>query len=72
MSSGMYEDAQGRLYRVLPGIGLNTYKARYRKPGAATWKCLPSVPWRDTRDAAQEDLDRVAHEKGWRPVPTEA
>ena len=70
--SGMYEDGQGRLYMVLPGIGLNTYKARRRKPGAASWKCLPSVPWRNSRDEAQADLDRLALKKGWRPVPTEA
>ncbi len=30
------------------------------------WRGLGAVPWRDTRDEAQKDLDALAKEKGWK------
>lgn len=51
----------------MSGIGSNSFKARYQKPekhGTEGWKCLSSVPWRDSFDAAQADLNVYAKEKG--------
>lgn len=64
----LYEDERGWRYRVFPGIGRNTYKARYLTPGMASWKCVARLPWRDSIEEAQEDLDQLAKKKGWRAV----
>ena len=63
-----YIDRRGWKYKVMSGIGENTFKARYQKPeknGETGWKGLACVPWRSTFDEAQADLNRVAQEKGW-------
>lgn len=59
-----YIDDRGWIYKVMSGIGLSAYKARYRKPGE-TYKCMANLPWRDTFDEAQSDLNRMANKKGW-------
>ena len=63
-----YIDKRGFKYKVLPGIGLRSFKARRQSPdkyGDTGWKSLSSVPWRSTFDEAQADLDRLAKAKGW-------
>ena len=64
-----YVDERGWKYKVMSGIGQNTYKARYQKPeknGPETgWKGLAAVPWRTTFDEAQADLNAYAKKKGW-------
>ena len=67
-----YIDNRGWLYMVLPGLS-SVYKARYRKPREDTapgigWKCIRQLPWRDTREEAQADLDALAQKKGWTPT----
>lgn len=45
----------------------NCYKARYQKPekhGGGGWKWVASVPWKNTFDEAQADLDQLAEKKG--------
>ena len=50
-------------------LGENRFKARYQRPeknGDIGWKGLAAVPWRESREAAQADLDRLAEKKGWK------
>ena len=63
-----YIDKRGWKYRVMRGLGENTFKARYQKPekrGGTGWHCVQSLPWRNTFDEAQVDLNKLAKEKGW-------
>lgn len=63
-----YIDSRGWKYRVMSGLGENTFKARYQKPekhGDTGWKGLASVPWRKSFDEAQADLNLLAEKKGW-------
>ena len=67
-----YIDKRGWKYQVMGGISAYTgagFKARYQKPdrsGASGWKGVRQLPWRQTFEEAQADLDRMASEKGWR------
>ena len=64
MSEKKYIDDRGWKYRVMSGLGENTFKARYQRPeknGDIGWKGLAAVPWRETREAAQADLDESTH-----------
>ena len=63
-----YIDERGWKYKVMSGIGGNSFKARYQKTekqGMDGWKGLASVPWRETFDEAQADLNAYAKTKGW-------
>ena len=63
-----YIDERGWKYRVMSGIGGDMFKARYQKAdahGSACWKGLAAVPWRDSFDQAQVDLNAYAKQKGW-------
>lgn len=63
-----YIDERGWKYKVMSGIGENTFKARYQKPdkqGSTGWKGLAAVPWRKSFDEAQADLNAHAKKKGW-------
>lgn len=60
----IYEDTRGWLYKVMPGIGDNTYKARYRKAGTHRWKGVTVLPWRETEAKAEADLKAYAERKG--------
>ena len=69
MSGKKYIDSRGWKYKVMSGLGDNTFKARYQRPekhGSVGWKGLTAVPWRNSREEAQADLDRLAEEKGWK------
>lgn len=61
-----YVDDRGWRYQVMPGLGVDTHKARYNKPGTSGWKCCKNLPWRDSPQAAQADLDTLAKAKGWK------
>lgn len=61
----MYTDKRGWMYRVMSGIGENAFKARYIKPDITGWKCVKTLPWRETFAEAQRDLDELAELKGW-------
>ena len=53
----------------MSGLGEGAFKARYQKPdhqGNVGWKGLAAVPWRQSREAAQTDLDQLAEKKGWK------
>lgn len=63
-----YVDDRGWKYKVMSGIGDNSFKARYQKPdkvGDYGWKGLAAVPWRSAFDEAQTDLNKLAEKKGW-------
>lgn len=64
----MYIDSRGWKYRAMPGLGGNTFKARYQKPekhGSNSWKGVSALPWRPSFDEAQADLNAYAKQKGW-------
>lgn len=64
-----YIDDRGWKYKVMGGIGGDRFKARYQKPdkrGDDGWHGLAAVPWRETFDEAQADLNVLAVKKGWR------
>lgn len=65
----IYRDKRGWIYRVMPGLGGDTFKARYRKPDAVSWKGVAGLLWRPTRPLAQEDLDQMARERKWEALP---
>lgn len=63
----MYIDDRGWKYKVMSGIGQDSFKARYQKPekhGNDGWKGLAAVPWRKSFDEAQSDLNAYAKRKG--------
>lgn len=63
-----YTDDRGWKYKVMGGLGLETYKARYQKPektGWDGWKGVQQLQWRKTFDQAQSDLNALAEAKGW-------
>lgn len=63
-----YRDVEGNTYRVMPGIGLRTYKARKNKPGSPSWKGVRQLEWRGAFEEAQSDLDALAQRNGWYPM----
>ena len=71
-----YIDNRGWRYRVMPGLGSDEFKARYQKPehnGTDNgWKCVARLPWRNSAEEAQEDLDQLARKRGWKEAEKEA
>lgn len=68
MTATMYIDSRGWKYRVMPGLG-GVFKTRYQRPektGETGWKSYSALPWRQTEEEAQADLDYCARIKGWR------
>ena len=61
----IYVDNRGWKYQVMPGLGDNTYKARYQKPDSQRWTCCPRLPWRGTPEEAEADLKLTARKKKW-------
>ncbi|MEG1913307.1 MAG: hypothetical protein RR091_12575 [Cloacibacillus sp.] len=60
-----YRDQRGWKYKVMGGLGESTYKGRFNKPGKTGWHGLTRLPWRNTEEEAQADLDAYALKKGW-------
>lgn len=57
-----YIDSRGWKYQVMPGLGENTFKARYQRPekqGDVGWKGVAAVPWR-LADKALDKLEEIA------------
>lgn len=67
----VYMDKRGWLYKVMPGIGGESFKARYQKYGSTGWKCCPALEWRTNIAAAQADLDKYAAAKKMKVVAEE-
>lgn len=61
-----YTDERGWTYFVRSGIGGETFKTFYLKPGKLYgghgWR---GAPWRHTFDAAQADLNKIAKQRNW-------
>ena len=66
-----YRDSRGWIYQVMPGIAGYVYKGRYLKPGTQSWKCMTRLPWRESIEEAQADLDAYAKAKGWEEIESE-
>lgn len=63
-----WTDSRGWKYRVMSGIGENRFKGRYQDEkhnGNAGWKGMRQLPWRESFDEAQEDLNSLATAKKW-------
>lgn len=66
LESKTYIDDRDWMYKVMPGLGLNTYKGRYKKPERSGWHCMTNLPWQSDFETAQADLDAMAEKRGWR------
>lgn len=64
----VYEDGRGWQFKVMGGLGKNTFKARYKKISRDGWHCVAILPWRTTAEEAQADLDSYAAKKGMKEV----
>lgn len=65
----VYEDKRGWRYKVMKGIGTPPiFKGRYNKLRGNTWKCVRTLPWRDTREEAEKDLARYAARHGMKEL----
>ena len=67
----VWTDDRGWKYRVMSGIGENRFKGRYqdnKHSGHAGWKGMRQLPWQESFDEAQEDLNRLAISKKWSVV----
>lgn len=63
-------DERGWKYKVMSGIGPSRYKGRYqddKHSGTTGWKGMRQLPWHETFDRAQEDLNKYALLKNWKP-----
>ena len=63
----MYIDKRGWKYKVMGGLSINSFKVRYqddKHTGGTGWKCVKTLPWRETFDEAQADLKAYAKKKG--------
>lgn len=70
MKAKVYGDHRGWRYKVMQGLS-NTFKARYHKPDRAPgvgWRCVTTLPWRESESEAQADLDAWAKKKGMKEV----
>ena len=70
---GYYEEKTNRIMKVMPGLGDDAWKGRKKfvdpgKPAWTGWKCMPNLPWRDTKEEAEQDLAELAEKKGWERV----
>lgn len=64
----IYRDSRGWTYEVRDGLrntetGHTPYKAWSSRPGSGKHKFVNSLPWRDTREQAEADLQAWAEKK---------
>ena len=64
----IYKDSRGWKYKARSGIGEDTFKVFYCKPGKRGYHGCRIFSWRDSLDAAQSDLDTYAREHGWQKI----
>lgn len=60
MEKTVYIDSRGWRYKVMAGLGHDTFKPRYRKPAKNGYHCCRQFKWRSSFRAAQDDLDAYA------------
>ena len=63
MCAVTYRDDRGWKYRVMAGIGENSWKARCCGAGKLGGDSGGRLPWRDTPEQAQADQDKWAVRK---------
>ena len=68
MAGKVYEDRRGWKFKVMQGLGANTFKARYQKPGKTGWHCVATLPWCATAEEAEEYLAAYAQNHRMREV----
>ena len=64
----MYMDKRGWRYKARAGIGEDTFKVFYCKPGKGGYHGCRQFEWRDSLEAAKADLDAYAEQHGWYAV----
>ena len=65
----IYQDNRGWIYSVHSGIGGDTFKTFYLKPGkSGGGHGCSSVDWQNSFDEAQADLNSLAESKKWKEV----
>lgn len=67
----VYEDYRGWRYNVMKGIGENEFKAKYKKPGYHSWIGVRALPWKETFDRAQADLNDYAGQRNMQAIVLE-
>lgn len=68
MNKSVYQDSRGWKYKVMTGLGGDTFKARYCKPRKDGYHCCRQFDWQSSFDDAQVDLDVYAQQHGWRRI----
>lgn len=66
----IWADKRGWKYKVMGDLA-GTFKGRYqddKHTGDIGWHGMRQMERRDSFDEAQEDLNRYAKEKGWKPL----
>lgn len=68
MNKSIYQDSRGWRYKVMAGLGGDTFKTRYCKPGKTGYHCCRQFGWCSSFDSAQAELDIYAQQHGWRKI----
>lgn len=66
----VWMDARGWKYKVMVDLA-GTFKGRYQDDkhnGNTGWKGMRQMERRETFDQAQQELNKYAKRKGWKPV----
>lgn len=58
-----YIDKRGWKFRVMHGLG-DVWKACYNKPYRNIWQEVDVLPWRESREDAEDDLEVYAEAHG--------
>lgn len=68
MEKTVYIDSRGWRYKVMAGLGHDTFKPRYCKPGKTEYHGCRNFDWRSRFADAQADLDAYAAAHGWKKI----
>ena len=71
MEKSVYVDTRGWKYKVRSGIGGDTFKTFYCKPGKSGYHGARQFSWCATFEEAQLNLDVCAERCGWRFQPAD-
>lgn len=67
-----FEDARGWQFFVRSGMGSDSFNTFYVKAGTKKQRSCSMTQFRDSFAQAQEDLNKLAEERGWKVVPKDA
>lgn len=65
------DEKNNRICKVMKGLG-GVWKGRRhdlaKEDMVSGWKCMQNLPWVETRQEAERDLEKLAKKKGWKKV----